>query len=162
MRQWVIVGLVGIGLLLAFPRKVWALPAKGLKYATLFQQAEYQNGLPSRLLARQAKQESNYDPGAYNRASGARGMMQIIPRWHPNVNVSDLDPTDDIFYAGKYMRENYNAFGTWARALAAYNWGPGNVRTAIRANPSRWLDTAPKETRNYVYDILGDLGIGVA
>lgn len=143
-----------------FPRKVWALPAKAMKYASLFQSAEYQYGLPSRLLARQAKQESNYNPNAFNSASGAQGIMQIIPRWHPGVAV--MDPNKAIPYAGKFMRENYNSFGTWARALAAYNWGPTNVRNAIRDKGGRWLDSAPTETRNYVYDILGDLGIGVS
>lgn len=150
--------LVGIGLLF-MSKKTWAISEKGMKYFPFFSQAEYQYALPNRLLARVAYQESRYDPGAHNVASGARGMMQIIPRWHPGVNVTDLDPQDDIFYAAKYLRENYNRFGTWEKALASYNWGPGNVRKSIDAHADDWLAFAPRETREYVRNVTRDIGI---
>lgn len=137
-------------------RKVWALPAKGTKYAALFQSAEYANGLPPRLLARMAQQESNFDPDATN-PSGAQGIMQIVPRWHPGVDP--FNPVEAIPYAGNFVRQNYNKFGSWAKALAAYNWGPGNM-TNVETHPD-WLLSTPKETQNYVVRILGDLGIGV-
>jgi len=86
-------------------------------------------------------------------------MMQIVPKWHPGVNVTDLDPRDDIVYAGKYMRENHDRFGTWSKALAAYNWGPGNLSKAITEHGDTWLDRAPQETRNYVANITRDVGI---
>lgn len=150
--------VIGVGLLL-MSTKAWAISKKGMQYFPFFSQAEYQYGLPNRLLARVAYQESRYDPGAFNEASGASGMMQIIPRWHPNVNVTDLDPEDDIFYAGKYLRENYNRFGTWGKALAAYNWGPGNLGKAIDKYGDSWLQYVPKETRQYVTSVTRDLGI---
>lgn len=143
-------------------RKTWAIPPKGMLYYPLFSQAEYQYGLPPRLLARVAKQESNFEPGAHNVGSGARGMMQIIPKWHPGVNVTDLDPQDDIFYAAKYLRENYDTFGSWAKALAAYNWGPGNLSGAIQRYGKHWMEHAPLETRRYVRDVTTDLNIGIA
>lgn len=159
MRKATLIAImIGLGLLL-MTRKTWAVPAKGAVYIPWFQQAEYQYGLPSQLLARIAWQESHFDPGAYNARSGARGMMQIIPSLHPDVIVTDLDPRDDIFYAGRYLRENYNLLGSWSKAIAAYNWGPGNVQKAIAAYGDDWLSHAPKETRDYVAGVTGDLGL---
>lgn len=143
-------------------RKTWAIPATGMLYFPFFSQAEYQYGLPSRLLARVAYQESRFRTDAYNVKSGARGMMQIIPKWHPGVNVTDLDPQDDIFYAAKYLRENYDRFGSWAKALAAYNWGPGNLTAAINEYGNNWISHAPKETSDYVNDVTGDIGLSAA
>lgn len=143
-------------------KKAWAIPTAGMAYFPFFSAAEYQYGLPPRLLARVAYQESRFDPSAVNAASGARGMMQIIPKWHPGVNVTDLDPRDDIAHAAKYLRENFNRFGSWAKALAAYNWGPGNLSDAIRAHGLSWLSHAPHETQRYVQDITGDLGMSSA
>ncbi len=140
-------------------RKTWIIPAKGILFAPFFSAAEYQYALPSRLLARVAAQESNFDPGAYNAQSGASGMMQIVPKWHPDVNVTDLDPRDDILYAAKYLRENFDRFGSWAKSLAAYNWGPGNLQNAINTGGENWLMTAPTETKNYVQNITSDLRI---
>lgn len=137
-------------------RKVWALPTKGTKYAALFQSAEYANGLPPRLLARMAQQESNFDPDATN-PSGAQGIMQIIPRWHPGVDP--FNPLEAIPYAGNYVRQNFNRFGSWAKALAAYNFGP--TALAKIENQKSWLLLTPDETQKYVTRILGDLGIGV-
>lgn len=140
-------------------RKIWIIPAKGILFAPFFREAEYQYALPTRLLARVAAQESDFDPGAYNAKSGARGMMQIVPRWHPGVNVYDLDPRDDILYAAKYLRENHNRFGSWSKALAAYNWGPGNLQKAITAHGDNWLDFAPQETQKYVTNVTRDVGV---
>lgn len=140
-------------------RRPWKISDKGMRWFPFFSKAEYKYGLPPRMLARVAYQESRYNPDAYNPRSGARGMMQIIPRFHPGVNVEDSDPQDDIFYAARYLRENYNRFGDWKMALAAYNWGPGNVRKAIDEHGVFWLAHAPVETRNYVTDISHDIGL---
>ena len=78
--------------------------------------------------------------------------MQIVPRWHPNVDP--LDPTDAIWYAARYLRNLYDRMGhSWKMALAAYNWGPGNVS---RNEISDW----PTETKNYVRQISADVPLG--
>ena len=51
------------------------------------------------------------------------------------------------------MRQLFNATGTWQHALAAYNWGIGNLKRL-------GFSKAPLETRNYVATIAGDT-IGV-
>lgn len=130
---------------------MWILPAAGKPYALDFVLAEIANQLPSGLLSRVAWQESRFNPEAQSGA-GAQGIMQIVPRWHPDVNP--WDPQAAIAYAGQYLRQLHNQFGSWALALAAYNYGPGNVNKVDRN-----IDRMPKETRLYVLEISRDVSL---
>jgi len=55
-----------------------------------------------------------------------------------------------------YLSRLHDMFGDWYLALAAYNWGEGNVQRAIARNQAAGLPTdymslkLPAETRNYV------------
>jgi soluble lytic murein transglycosylase-like protein len=137
-----------------------ALNTRGAPYRALFTQAEQANGLPPLMLARLAYQESRFRAdiisGAKVSSAGAVGIMQIVPRWHPDVNP--LDPAAAINYAGRYLRQLYNQFGTWELALDAYNWGPGNLSGYLAGNGS----TMPAETANYSSQILADIGSNYA
>jgi len=130
----------------------WPYP-RGIEYKHVFQAAEFQYNIPYGLLARQAWQESRFREdiitGKKMSAANAQGIMQIVPRWHPDVNP--LDPVASIMYAAKYDTELYRAFGTWELALAAYNWGPSNVANA-KHKRSVW----PIETIKYASEILAD------
>lgn len=103
---------------------------------------------------RQIRTESKFDPNAYNSKSGATGIAQIIQRYHPTVNPRD--PEASLNYAANWMRQliaQYTSAGKsnpTAYALAAYNWGPGNVQTW---NGKR--ETLPAETRLYLDEALG-------
>jgi peptidoglycan DL-endopeptidase CwlO len=113
--------------------------------------AEQQYGIPTDLLARQAYQESSFDPsviyGGPNSA-GAVGLMQLEPQFYPGVNPND--PTQAVAAAAATMAANFKEFGTWALALAAYDAGAGNV--------SKYGGIPPfPETQNYVAKILGDV-----
>lgn len=120
-----------------------------------FDQASATYGLPENLLARVAYQESHFRQdiisGKTVSSAGAVGIMQLVPKWHPNVNP--LDPFDAIPYAARYLRQLFNQFGSWELALAAYNWGPGNLKKDLTGKA--W----PQETINYVNDIAGDVGL---
>jgi len=58
-----------------------------------------------------------------------------------------------------YLAQLYNQFGSWDLALAAYDWGPGNLSKAVATYGSSWLAHAPAETQNYVATILGNAGV---
>lgn len=128
----------------------WTTPAHGKQYDDIFGDAEAKYNLPAGILASMAYRESNFNPNATN-PSGAVGMMQIIPKWHPNL-INPFSPVNAIFYAGKILREWYDRFGSWPLALAAYNWGPGNLN-------KYGIERAPTETRNYIANITSDIGI---
>lgn len=118
-------------------------------YGATFNDAESMYQLPRFLLVEVARQESNFKPDAYNAKSGATGIMQIVPRWHPDVNPKD--PIASIYYAAKYLTSLHTELKSWKSALAAYNWGIGNVRTFGTAS-------APAETRLYVAQISQRMG----
>lgn len=127
---------------------MWITPSAGQQFEPLFVSASERHGLPDGLLSRVAYQESMYDPQAFNATSGASGIMQIVPRFHPGVDA--WNPTEAIPYAASYLRQMFDRFGNWALALAAYNAGPTNVERYGGIPPFR-------ETINYVNAILRDL-----
>lgn len=129
------------------PATTWQPPAKAAPYLAAFSDAERIHRLPRNLLARMAQQESNFNPDARG-ASGEVGMMQIIPKWHPGVDAAN--PYTAIDYAGRLMRRHYDRFGSWEKALAAYNWGP----TALS---SYGYAAAPASTKRYIAAISTDV-----
>ncbi len=141
--------VLGIALFTISNRKAWATPVNGLPFDNYFKQATAQYNLPESLLSRIALQESSYNPNASG-TSGEVGIMQITPRWHPGVDAAN--PREAIFYAGSLMRKYFNEFGSWGKALAAYNWGETNVR-------NKGIEQAPESTKRYIKNILQDIGL---
>lgn len=135
VNPWVIVGalLIPVGM---FAGRAY--------YKNMADRIGAEEGLPSGLLAAVARAESNYNPFARSHA-GALGIMQIIPRWHPGVNP--WRPSEAMRYAARYLKQLREQFGNYTLALAAYNWGPGNL------SRKGWL-AAPEETKTYVQRVL--------
>lgn len=125
-------------------------------YLSAIREAEEANGLPRNMLARLLWQESRYRPeiidGRVKSPAGALGIAQFMPATAAQYGIDPLDPYQAIPAAGRMLRELYNRFGSWDKALAAYNWGQGNVAR-------KGLSAAPAETRNYYASILSDLGL---
>ncbi len=101
------------------------------------------------------KTESNFNPKAVNKASGAQGLAQVMPDTaaDPGYDVTPLsDPfnaEDSIRFSAEYLSAMLEEFrGDYDLALAAYNAGPGRVRTYRGVPPFA-------ETQNYIEKILG-------
>ncbi len=139
------------------PMEAWAAPAQ---YLSIIRYVEKDNGMPPRLLERLLYQESRYRAdiisGAVTSSAGAVGIAQIVPKWHPEIDP--LNTTQAIQYAGKYLATLRNQFGDWRKALAAYNWGPGNL-SKVNLKIPLWLSQAPTETRRYVEEITRDVPV---
>jgi len=108
--------------------------------------------------------ESAFNPQAMSSANAA-GMWQFVPGTGKDFNLKQnmfkderrgvLASTDAAL---SYLQKLYGMFGDWQLALAAYNWGEGNVQKAIKKNQSlgkptdfeSLADLMPAETRNYV------------
>ena len=106
--------------------------------------------------------ESAYNPQALSTAKAA-GMWQFIPSTGKTYNLKQnmfQDERRDVLAsttaALDYLSKLYAMFGDWQLALAAYNWGEGNVQRAIERNQAQGLPTdylslrMPTETRYYV------------
>lgn len=135
----------------------WTPPESAKPYLNAINKASNTNNLPAGLLARVAYQESRFRPdiisGQVQSSAGAQGLMQIVPRWHPNVDP--LDPFESIDYAADYLKRLFKKYKNWSDALAAYNWGQGNLDRYKRGE----LLTMPTETKNYIREITGDVGV---
>src|SRR5712691_205816 len=81
-------------------------------------------GIDPEIFVRQINQESGFNPNAYN-ASGATGIAQIVPKYHPSVNAND--PYAALEYAAQLDSSNYKKYGDYGKMLAAYNAGGGAV-----------------------------------
>jgi len=138
-------------------RAAWAPPTAAAGYLPAIRTAELAQRLPANLLARLLYQESRFRPeiisGAVVSSAGAVGIAQIVPKWHPGVNARD--PFASITYAARYLADLRRRFGSWDKALAAYNWGMGNLASVVTS--AEWLARAPAETRRYVEEILRDV-----
>lgn len=108
------------------------------------------HGLPAGLLRRMAYQESRFNPSARSPV-GALGILQFMPTTAAEFKINPLDPFASIEAAGKYMAQLKKSTGTWTGALAAYNWGIGNVQR-------KGLSAAPKETVAYMA-MAADVGV---
>ncbi len=106
--------------------------------------------------------ESAFNPQAVSSAKAA-GMWQFMPATgttydlHQNLFRDDRrDVLASTRAALDYLQKLYAQFGDWHLALAAYNWGEGNVAKAITKNQKLGLGTGfedlnmPNETRHYV------------
>lgn len=126
------------------------------QYRAAIATAETANGIPDGMLARLLWQESRYRPeiidGRKTSPVGALGIAQFMPATAAEWGVDPLDAFSSIAGAGRYLAWLFKQTGAWDRALAAYNWGVGNVNR-------KGLERAPAETRNYFSQILADIGL---
>ncbi|WP_439114388.1 transglycosylase SLT domain-containing protein [Hydrogenophaga sp.] len=106
--------------------------------------------------------ESAFNPQAVSSARAA-GMWQFMPATGESFDLKQnvfRDDRRDVLASTRaaldYLQQLHNRFGDWHLALAAYNWGQGNVNRAITRNqreglPTRYNDLSmPMETRMYV------------
>ena len=100
------------------------------------------------LVAAIAENESGFNPAATS-ASGAAGVMQLMPATAQAMGVSDpYDPAQNVRGGASYLRELLERFhGDVRFAVAAYNAGPGAVE--------RFRGVPPyPETQAYVARVL--------
>lgn len=163
-RETILLGVL-VALVVGYiAMKKWEVPKSADPYLVEIRNAEVTNGLPHDLLARLLYQESHFLPeiinGTRKSSAGAVGIAQIVPKYHPSVNP--FDPVASIRYAGRFLAQLKKQLGTWDKAVAGYNTGAGNVQKALAkaSNVSGdWLAFVADETKKYVADILGDVGI---
>lgn len=107
--------------------------------------------------------ESRLDPFAFS-PGGAVGLWQFIPATAKRFGLKIdwwVDERRDVVLATdaalNYLEELHDRFGDWLLALAAYNWGEGNVSRALgRSGPNAgFFDIkVPGETSRYVDRLL--------
>ena len=123
------------------PESVWQLAEKmGAQY-----------GVNKNIVAAIIMAESSGNQNAVSPV-GATGLMQLMPKTAEWLKVDANNSHDNVkggtMYIGQLLKKYNNNLNT---ALAAYNWGPGNVDKKGTGN-------LPTETRNYIVRINKYLG----
>lgn len=123
------------------------------QYQPMIAAAAQKYGLPPDLLTRQFGQESGFNPSAIS-PKGATGIAQLMPGTASDLGANPNDPASSIDAGARYLAQNRDKYGgDMTKALAAYNWGPGNVDKWLAAggDPSR----LPAETQAYIAKVQG-------
>ncbi len=134
------------------------------KYKEMISKNLRDQGVPQDLIYL-AVAESGFQPQALNARSGAGGMWQFMPTGAYGLARNGwfderFDPEKSSVAYAKYMKTLYNQFGDWYLAMAAYDWGPGNVQRAVMRTgyADFWelyrRNVLPGETKNYVPGII--------
>jgi len=109
--------------------------------------ASQKTGVPLPILIGVAHTETRYKPYLTS-PKGAAGLMQLMPKTAESLGVTDrLDPAQSALGGAKLLKSMYSLYGNWDQALAAYNWGQGNVNK--NPEPSQWIP----RTRTYVANV---------
>ena len=106
------------------------------------------HGVPAGLFLRLIEQESGWNAAAVS-SKGALGLAQLMPDTARALRVDPAVPAQNLDGGARYLRTQFEAFGSWPLALAAYNAGPGAVTRHGGIPPFA-------ETQNYVAVVWGD------
>lgn len=131
-------------------------PTGSEPYLNLIWNAEDYLGIPTNVLTSLLYQESHFRRdiitchklGKY----GERGIAQLHPKYH---TVNGCDPEVAILYAAGYLAKLAKRYhNDWSLALAAYNWGLGNVDKFLDGRKGM-----PVSVQKYTTDILLNAGM---
>ena len=106
-------------------------------------------GVPKEVINSLIMTESTGDPKAKSKV-GAIGLTQIIPDAHGYSESELYDTYENIDYGTRYLQQLKDKYGDWDIAIAAYNWGPGNMDKHIKRHGKVRLDKLPAETRRQI------------
>ncbi len=125
-----------------------ALPKAALmmsknNYEAIIQKAAAAYDVDPDLIRGVIQVESSFNASAQS-PKGAMGLMQLMPGTARELGVANpYDPEENVMGGTRYLKKLLNRYdGNVSLALAAYNWGMGNLE-----NHRNWM---PQETRNYV------------
>ena len=138
------------------------------RYRAMIQRVMSEEGVPQDLIYL-AVAESGFNPraiGPRTRSGGrAGGMWQFMPTGGYGLTRNGyvderFDPEKSTRAYARYMKFIYDQLGDWYLAMAAYDWGAGNVQRAVQKTgyADFWelykRNNLPGETKNYVPEIL--------
>jgi hypothetical protein len=82
--------------------------------------------IPRELASRLVAAESSWNPQAVSPA-GAQGLTQMLPGTQRDQGVTNpFDPVQSLRGGFGYLKQQYDRFGDWPSAIAAYHAGPAN------------------------------------
>lgn len=127
--------------------------AQAKNISQTFSSLESKYGLPSGLLDSVYSAESSRGKHLVS-PKGALGPFQFMPATAAQYGLTGSDVNDTSKAADAAARYLHNLIaqfnGNIPAAIAAYNWGPGNVQR-------KGMGALPKETSDYITKVLGGM-----
>lgn len=118
-------------------------------YVPIARDAARQEGIDENIFLRQIYKESGFNAKAQS-PKGAEGIAQLMPGTAAQLGVDPWEPTQALYGAARYDAQNLKYYdGDYAKALAAYNSGPGNVNIALQCGVN-WRRCLSAETQSYL------------
>ncbi len=118
-------------------------PPKSQKFEQFIYEAGEKYEVDQLFIKAVIQAESGGDPEAISSA-GAQGLMQLMPGTANELGViNPFDPEENIMAGTRYLRQLLDRYrGNKKLALAAYNWGMGNLE--------KRPESIPEETKRYI------------
>lgn len=130
-----------------------AIPDAVKTYDPLIQKAAADVGISPALGYGLIAQESGGNPHAVSSA-GATGLTQLMAGTAKDLGVTDRRVPEQAVPAGfKYLKQQIDKYGSERAGLMAYNWGPGNYESWVKAGADP--EKVPFETRDFVRKVQG-------
>lgn len=122
----------------------YAAEARRASYYSMMSAIACEHGIPVGLFDAVIMQESRYNPLAVSSAN-AYGLAQLMPGTAAGLGVNRYDVVQNLRGGARYLRQQLDRYGHVHLALAAYNAGPGRVKSSV-----------PRitETQRYVASII--------
>lgn len=119
-------------------------------YTPMIRDVAGKYGLDSALIHSVIAVESDFHADAVSPV-GAQGLMQLMPATAAELGVTDpFDAKQNIEAGSRYLSQLLERYhGELPLALAAYNWGMGNVE--------RHPERMPEETRQYIARVMSKM-----
>jgi len=123
-----------------------------LKWEKEIKAAAEQHNVPWELLAAVVAVESGGNPEAVS-VAGAIGLAQVMPQYHSHraakYGGNLADPQTNLMVAAEILAENYQRYGSWDKAVAAY-FGAIDARGNITGAKDAYGTSGPQ----YVSQVL--------
>ncbi|WP_249201256.1 lytic transglycosylase domain-containing protein [Burkholderia cenocepacia] len=160
-NDWSTGGISSTDKALGYTRHALTMPSDPAGYLA---NVEKQRGLPPGTLSKMWQVESrsgkNLVGPLLRNGDQAIGDLQFTSAtWNEWGGGGDrFNFSDQANASGRYMQSLMKKYGGDIRkALAAYNWGPGNLDKDIAKNGGQWESNLPAETRKYIAQIAGEV-----
>lgn len=118
-------------------------------------------GVDPALAVEVAATESSLNQSAIG-AAGEIGVFQILPATAAAMGIDPTDLAQNIQAGIGLLRQLISQYGDTAKALAAYNWGPGDAQHprlnyVLATYGAGWFAHIPGSTQSYINKILGNV-----
>jgi len=143
-----------------------------LKYDKIIKVASEKHKVNPKLIYSMITRESGWDPNIVSE-KGAEGLMQVLPKTaaeqagkHGYKTHDLFNPSDNINLGTGYLSTLMTRYkDDMFKALAAYNWGLGNLDEMVMMLPDAHKNThsviykkLPPATQRYISNIFKDMG----